>query len=271
MVALFGLCSVSAYAQDDADGAKDHPAIPRMPGYYINNYEDHDFDGYDFLIGDDTQRVEGRFWSIQYVIKEGVKPASPLAISRNYRNAFVAKGGRQRYVSDDAWDTVVTMTVNGTETWMAVHVANSGEVYDLRIVEKSGMAQDIALDATAIAKALEDTGVVALHNVLFDTGRATLKTESTDALKPIIEVLQADPTLRLEIQGHTDNTGTAAGNKTLSQQRADAVRDYLVTKGGIAATRLTAIGLGGTKPVADNGTEDGRAQNRRVELHKKNP
>lgn len=266
---LLTLFAVPGYAQDDAEGAKDHPAIPRMPGYYINNYEDHDFDGYDFPLGETSVRVEGRFWNIQYVVKDGVKAASPLAISRNYRNAFIAKGGRQRYVSEDAWETVVTMTVKGVETWMYVHVSNSGEVYDLRIVEKSGMAQDITLDATAIAKALEESGSIALHNILFDTGKATLKTESAAALQPVIDVLKADGALRLEIQGHTDNTGAKAANLTLSQQRADAVRQYLITTGGIAAARLTAVGLGDTTPVASNTTEDGRAQNRRVELHKR--
>ena len=268
LLALLALAAPAA-AQDDAEGAKDHPAIPRMPGYYINNYEAHDFDGYEFTVGDASIRVEGRFWDIQYALKDGAKPASALAISRNYRNAFAAKGGRQRYITEDAWETVLTMTINGVETWMEVHVSNSGEMYDLRIVEKGGMQQDVALDASAIAKALADTGAVALRNILFDTGRATLRPESAAALQPVIDVLKADPALRLEIQGHTDDTGTKAANLTLSQQRADAVRQHLVTTGGIAAARLTAVGLGDTKPVAPNTTEDGRAQNRRVELHKR--
>lgn len=270
-IVLLACGAAPGYAQDDAEGAKDHPAIPRMPGYYINNYEQHDFDGYDFPSGDTTVRVEGRFWNIQYAAKDGVKPQSALAISRNYRNAFAAKGGRQRYVSDDAWETVLTMTVNGVDTWMHIHVSNGGEVYELHIVEKSGMAQDITLDASAIAKALDETGTITLHNILFETGKATLKAESAAALQPVIDVLTADSTLRLEIQGHTDNTGTKAANLTLSQQRADAVREYLVTTGGIAAVRLTAVGLGDTMPVAPNTTEDGRAQNRRVELRKKTP
>jgi len=81
-------------------------------------------------------------------------------------------------------------------------------------------------------------------------------------------VLQADATLRLEIQGHTDNVGAPAANLKLSQDRAAAVKAYLV-QGGVAAARLTTSGLGDTKPVADNRTDAGRAENRRVELVKK--
>ena len=108
-----------------------------------------------------------------------------------------------------------------------------------------------------------------MHNILFDTGKATIKPESSAALAPIGEVLKADASLRLEIQGHTDNVGAKAANQTLSQQRAAAVRDYLVKTFAIAPDRLTATGLGDTKPIADNATDAGRAQNRRVELVKR--
>jgi OOP family OmpA-OmpF porin len=85
----------------------------------------------------------------------------------------------------------------------------------------------------------------------------------------VIDVLKQDETLRLEVQGHTDNVGQAAANLTLSQQRATAVRDYLLKIGGIAAARLTAAGYGDTRPVAPNTTDEGRAQNRRVEIVRK--
>ncbi len=81
----------------------------------------------------------------------------------------------------------------------------------------------------------------------------------------MLKLLQQNPGLRLAVQGHTDNAGTPAHNQTLSEDRARAVVGAL-TQGGIAADRLAASGLGQTRPVADNATDAGRAQNRRVEL-----
>ena len=108
-----------------------------------------------------------------------------------------------------------------------------------------------------------------MHNVLFDTGKATLRPESSAALAPVGELLKGDAALKLEIQGHTDNVGQAVANMKLSQDRAAAVKAYLVTTFGISAARLTTSGFGDTKPLAPNTAEGGRAQNRRVELVKK--
>ena len=262
----------AAAQQDDEPGSKDHPMVPRMPGFYINNFEAHDFAAFKFMLNDDekTQRVEGKFWQIQYIAKEGAKVPSALQISRNYRNAFTAKGGTQRWASEDGEYTTLTLkTPDGGELWCGIEVSNSGEVYQLTIVEKTALKQQVELSADEIARALNEDGQIALHNILFDTGKATIKPESSKALQMIIDVLKNDEALQLEIQGHTDNTGTKAANQTLSQQRAAAVRDYLIKTGGIAAARLTAVGYGDTKPVAPNTTEDGKAQNRRVELVKK--
>jgi OmpA-OmpF porin, OOP family len=256
--------------QQDEPGAQDHPMVPRMSGYYIANYETRTFNGADFLVGEDTeQRVEGKYWQIDYWLKDGAKAASLLEISRNYRSAFTAKGGTLRYVDSDSVHTVLTLAVNGGELWVDVNGSNGGDVYTLTIVEKAAMAQQVALTADALAQSLNDTGSIALHNILFDTGKATLKPESSKELQLVIDVLKADAALKIEIQGHTDNVGVKAANLTLSQQRADAVRDYLIKTGGIAAVRLTAVGFGDTKPVAPNTTDAGKAQNRRVELVKK--
>jgi outer membrane protein OmpA-like peptidoglycan-associated protein len=120
-----------------------------------------------------------------------------------------------------------------------------------------------------MAAALKATGSVALHNILFDTGKATLQAGSSDALVPVGEMLKGDPSLRLEIQGHTDKVGSAAANLRLSQDRAATVKAYLVQNAGVDAARLTTTGLGDTRPVGDNATDAGRAQNRRVVLVKR--
>ena len=108
-------------------------------------------------------------------------------------------------------------------------------------------------------------GRARLYGILFDTDKATIRPESLPTLDEVVRMLGAEPEWKLTIEGHTDSTGTAAHNRTLSEQRAASVKTYLVGK-GVAAERLATAGFGADKPVADNATELGRAQNRRVEL-----
>jgi len=244
--------------------------VPRIPGYYIEDYEAREFDTHDFPVAEDKQQtIEGRYWHISYWVKEGSRTNSALEISRNYRNAFTAKGGKPVYVESDNVNSTFLLKQSGSELWLHVDVSNAGDVYELYIVEKKLMDQQVELTAAELAKTLNEKGSIALHNILFDTGKATIKPESAKELGLVIEVLKADAALKIEVQGHTDNVGAKAANLTLSQQRADAVRDYLIKTGGIAAARLTAMGFGDTKPVGPNTTEDGKAANRRVELVKK--
>jgi outer membrane protein OmpA-like peptidoglycan-associated protein len=107
--------------------------------------------------------------------------------------------------------------------------------------------------------------VIVLENVLFDTGKATLKASSYPALNDIVEILTMKPKMIIEIGGHTDNVGTKESNQKLSQARAESVRNYLISK-GIKANRITAVGYGQEKPVADNSTAEGRQKNRRTEV-----
>jgi OmpA-OmpF porin, OOP family len=107
------------------------------------------------------------------------------------------------------------------------------------------------------------TGVI--QGIQFETGKAKIRTSSFAVLDKAVQVLKEYPSVRMEIQGHTDSRGTAEFNRTLSQQRAEAVRDYFVSQ-GIDATRLQATGYGPDKPIADNRSNSGRTQNRRVEF-----
>ena len=106
---------------------------------------------------------------------------------------------------------------------------------------------------------------IALRNIFFDTGKSTLRPESNAELARLVKLMNDVPSLKIEISGHTDNTGSASLNATLSQDRAQAVVNYLKGK-GVAAGRMTAMGYGSTKPIASNGTSDGRQQNRRTEF-----
>ncbi|AFM03296.1 outer membrane protein/peptidoglycan-associated (lipo)protein [Bernardetia litoralis DSM 6794] len=104
-----------------------------------------------------------------------------------------------------------------------------------------------------------------LDNVLFETGKANLKNSSYKAIDELADAMKAKNTMEIEIAGHTDNIGDKAANLKLSQERAEAVRHYLIKK-GIDAHRITAKGYGDTKPVADNSTNAGKQQNRRTEV-----
>jgi OmpA-OmpF porin, OOP family len=259
-------------AQDQAH--KDHPRFSGMPSYAIGNDDVQDFGAFDFEMGpgNPQKHVEGKYWKIDYSLKEGQRKAGPLQIGRNYTGFLTAKGGKKNFeeLTAGGGTTSGTMPIgNGKALWLQVDVINSGEGYSLTIVEEGEMAQEVEFTAGDLADALKTKGSIAVHNILFDTGKATIKPESAGVLAVIADVLKSDETLKIEIQGHTDNVGAAAANLKLSQDRAAAVKAYLVQTGGIAAGRLTTAGLGDTKPIGDNKTEEGRGQNRRVELVKK--
>ena len=112
---------------------------------------------------------------------------------------------------------------------------------------------------------IEANATVVLKNIFFDFNKYELKAESQTELDKLVQLLKENPSVKIQIEGHTDNIGKAADNLKLSEARAKAVINYLGSK-GIAAARLTSKGFGATKPLADNKTEEGRAQNRRTEL-----
>jgi outer membrane protein OmpA-like peptidoglycan-associated protein len=110
------------------------------------------------------------------------------------------------------------------------------------------------------------TAWVVASDYLFDFDKSVIKKQYYGKLDEIAATIKKDPKLKVEVQGHTDSVGSDKYNMGLSKRRANAVRDYLIKKGGISADRLTAVGFGESKPVAPNTTSEGRAKNRRVEL-----
>jgi len=112
---------------------------------------------------------------------------------------------------------------------------------------------------------LEVNANIVLKNIFFDVNKTELRPESQLELDKVVQLLKENPGLKIQIEGHTDNAGKPADNLQLSNNRAAAVVTYIKGK-GIAAARLVAKGFGETKPVSDNGTEEGRARNRRTEL-----
>lgn len=273
VLAAVAVFAAPAMAQEpDEEGCKDQPMFSRMPNFHIGSCADQEFSTYDFDLPDGVKKVEGHFWEIGYWINEGAKVPGPLQIGRNYWSLMASKGGT-RIVEDLASGGGVMIArmpgPKGTGTiWLEVQVSNNGETYTLRVLQEAAMRQDVEFSAKDLADALAKTGSVTLNNILFDTGKATIKAESEAPLAIVVELLKGDAALKLEIQGHTDNVGAKDANLKLSKDRAESVRAYLV-KGGVAAARLTTAGFGDAQPVADNKTDEGRANNRRVVLVKK--
>ena len=123
-------------------------------------------------------------------------------------------------------------------------------------------------DADAVAKAIAETGQFVTNNILFETGKATLKPESMAEIQKVADLMKKNPSVRFEVQGHTDNQGSDKINDPLSEERAKAVVKALEDM-GCDGFNLRAVGKGSHEPVADNKTEAGRAKNRRVVFVKK--
>jgi len=156
----------------------------------------------------------------------------------------------------------------------------AGETYDIKI-KSVGDAQDYntmeiptlgegqSFNKGLLTIMIEQPKIFTLDNVHFATGKSTLTSTSYKELNELVSFLKLKKDKKVEIAGHTDNVGDDAANQKLSQDRADAVKKYLLSK-GVAADRVTAKGYGETSPVADNGTSDGRKKNRRTEARLQN-
>ena len=151
------------------------------------------------------------------------------------------------------------------ETYCDAFDGRTVAVVDI-IVPKQREQKMVTVKADEMAKKISATGSIALYGIYFDFNKSDLKPESQPTLEQIARLLKEDPKLKLLVVGHTDNVGAFASNMDLSQQRAGAVVQALVTQQGVDKSRLTAAGVSFACPVASNKSEEGRAKNRRVEL-----
>ncbi|MBC8024387.1 MAG: OmpA family protein [Steroidobacteraceae bacterium] len=257
------------------------------------------FDRHGFLAGARYVTQEGREALFQYNLNnpDTGRSYSEIEFLRNYENAIAALGGKkistvqftpeviaaaggraqiERYwaaasppIPEAEHHTYLLRTAD-KEYW--IHVSAGGIIPPMgfvTVLEKQGMASSLGfLDAAAIKKELDAKGRVALY-INFDTGKSTLRPDAKPIIAEVNKLLVADPALKLLIEGHTDNTGSADHNRELATTRARSVLGAL-TDLGIEATRLASNGFGPDKPIADNSTDEGRAKNRRVELVKTN-
>jgi outer membrane protein OmpA-like peptidoglycan-associated protein len=298
LLALSFLTPAPAAAQSrDIAGAKDFPGIGRFGGSVITGYQTKDFDAAriqaaPFKDGQpaDARRLEGNVTRIAYRTKPG---PSILEVSRNFETQL-AKAGFETLLACDTdacggipfSEAIEALPVpemwvdgfnyhyfsgrrneGGRETYASVIVSeNNREITAQLTVVVTGAIENKMVDAAAMAKGLGETGHIALYGIYFDTDKAVLKPESRPMLEQIAKLLGAQPQLNVFIVGHTDSQGAYDYNLDLSKRRAEAIAAELVKSFRIPQARLRTAGVGLLAPVGSNGTEAGRALNRRVEL-----
>jgi len=257
-----------------------------LPGALFTDKKN--FDALYVITGKQLRKVEGRFESHEFYLHGG--QMSEEEARRNYENLIAQMGGvkvndvkpselspplskessendkKTRYVDRTSTYDAYLVRKPDQLVWIVL-MSNSSSVTTLVVAEEPFKQTVAFVTADAMQSQLASAGHVALY-INFDTDKAGIRPDARPAVDEITKLLEKDPSLKLTIEGHTDNIGDPAHNKALSQQRADAVMGTLLAA-GIAKERLVTVGLGDTKPVADNKDEAGRAKNRRVELVKR--
>ena len=267
---------LAGWAQDDTAGSKDHPLLTRYPNSHIVEYEKN-YNAVEFTVGTKAgspqkKAVEGDATTLVYFHNSVEKQPSALQVLRNYQNAVKGIGGEVVYErmprEGDGGEVTMKVATGGKEVWVRVEpgiFSAPTQSYKLQVVEVAGMQQVVT--ANKLLDELNRNGFIALY-INFDTGKSDLKADGRATVAEIVKMLKSAPSMKVGIEGHTDNVGQPAANKALSEARARSVMAAVVA-GGVEAGRLSAAGFGQEKPIADNRGEEGRAKNRRVELVKK--
>ncbi len=264
-VIALGLTPVAA-AQDDADAPPEHPVIKPMTGATVDpGSTRQEFGRLTISYRDGSQsirrEVEGHAWHLEYQLKD--RDTSRDEILANYESEAKRIGGE--VLNRRATRLLFRVTrPGGGVTWCRLDARSNG-AYELEIIDEASLTLSVEFDADALLAALDRDGRVAIYGILFDVDRADLRPGSGQVLDTIATILKANPPLRIEVQGHTDSTGSAERKRQLSLERAEAVVSALALY-GVDRGRLQPGGLGADQPVGDNATDEGRQQNRRVEL-----
>ncbi|MEW5984615.1 MAG: OmpA family protein [Acidobacteriota bacterium] len=271
LAVLTALALLAPTSGASAQPAIEHPVIKPMPNSVVAGRPRIERFGelqFRFKEGARTvlRPVGGPHWHVTYDIPgaDGKRDRSISAaeIVRNYESETLRVGGVIHAKTSNRLYFAVPREGGGT-TYASLW-ASAGN-YILDIVDEQPLQTSLTFGAEEMRKAIAAEGRVAVYGILFDVDKATLRPESWAVLDEVVKLLQMEAVLELEVQGHTDSTGSAEHNRQLSQQRAEAVVAALTAK-GIAARRLTAKGYGADSPVGDNATDEGRQRNRRVEL-----
>jgi outer membrane protein OmpA-like peptidoglycan-associated protein len=243
-----------------ADKCEDPPWLVKgMPGYKLTTCTPRDVDEYTFSTADGEKTLVGKILDHEYTLTDDSKNAVALLVQRNFIAALEKIGAKLLTNRDDMYHAVLMQKTSHGDLWYLYQHGSGNEdstgSYTLTTIEVGGPPpKQCKLE---------------IYGVNFDTDKATLKPESDPVLQQVVAMFKADAKLAGELSGHTDDVGDKGYNQKLSQQRADAVKAWLVAH-GVDAARVTTKGYGDTKPLVPNTSDPNRAKNRRVELARNN-
>lgn len=263
LAASFLLVSIQSFSQSDP---LRNPMIARLPNYQLMHSEKQ-FDEIEVQVST-VERInvsgEKTFAEFAYDPNAKFRHPAQAQILKTYGETLQSLGGQ--LLARGPNYMFYRTKLNQKEYIAAIEVFESGKKYCVVMVERELLQNFIP--AQEMFKGLSEAGRVTLY-ISFASGSSQIPNESLPSIDEIVRMMVRVPTLKVKIEGHTDNVGSKADNKALSEDRAKAVVEAIVKK-GIDRSRLTAIGVGDADPIADNSTEKGRLQNRRVEIVKAN-
>ncbi len=250
-------------------------------GYPINTIENEGSlvvaaDGKTAYYASDRSDSRGGLDIYSFELRDDVRPARTLWVKGKVFDAKTQKGlpsaveltdlsnkeTISRVQTDETGNYLITLPVGHD---YAFNVNRKGYLFFSYNFSLTNHIVDSTYNIDIPLQPIEADASVILQNIFFDVNKFELKAESFVELDNVVRLMKENPSLKIRINGHTDNTGNAADNLRLSNNRANAVVQYLVS-GGIAANRLSSKGFGATVPIADNNTDEGRAKNRRTEM-----
>ncbi len=274
----------TGYGGDDLFMVKKLPGNKWSPaenlGYPINTIENEGSliiaaDGKTAYYASDRSDSKGGLDLYSFELREDVRPAKTLWVKGKVYDAKTKKGLPSAVELTDLATKEILSKIQTDETGNYLITLPVGKDYAFNVNRKGYLffSENFPLSNNADSiyhidiplQPLQADAVVVLKNIFFDVNKYELKSESFVELDNVVNLLKENPSLKIAMNGHTDNTGKPAENLKLSNDRANAVIRYLIEK-GIDQKRLSAKGFGATQPVADNNTEEGRARNRRTEM-----
>ncbi|MEO1245002.1 MAG: OmpA family protein [Pseudomonadota bacterium] len=296
VVAAAVLASQAAGSASAAEPLTDHALVSAYEGATMRRKKVIEFDEYAAFTGmDDTGQsatslaLEGKITKMLY---NRPQERSILEVFRNYEMALQQAGAETLYSCDQgkrecveryAGPTLQKLSdlqaisnlagryglarISDPDNTAYIAVAVGENFIDVHVIEVAAMQRDkVRLDAAALGKGLDSKGYVVVEGIFFDTDKATLKPASGAALAEVAKLLEERPALNVYVVGHTDMQGGFEHNMGLSNRRAASVVGELVERHAIDRARLGAHGVGPLSPAASNGSDAGKARNRRVVL-----
>ncbi len=233
--------------------------LPHVKEYAISSVKYKKYDEHTFYY-DGGHLHKGEYWSLDYKKSTKEPNSDRYSIAHDYKKKLLGLGAS---VLEDK-DNTIKFRFEEDGQVNIIEFGGSDSGFSITIIREESFKQSLVLTPDSIKSALDKEGKVTLDGIYFDFNKATLKAESDKAILSTAALMQTYSDLLLSVHGHTDAKGSDSYNLKLSTDRAASVRDAIIAK-GIESERLLSKGHGESEPIATNDTDEGRAQNRRVE------